>query len=130
MSNLLAPYAELYVEPKGPGDARPTAMRVVQDCGLINKWEGKVVLITGGTSGIGLETARALFETGADVFITARDLKKGQEAVDSIVKSTSGKGKMGVIVMEMTSLELVKKAAQDFLGKSEQLNILINNAGK
>lgn len=130
MSDPLAPYAELFVEPKGPGDARPTAIGVVQDCDLANKWEGKVVLITGATSGIGVETARALLETGADVFITARDLKKGQDVVDDLVKSTNGKGKMGIIEMDMTSLESVKNAAQAFLDKSGQLNVLINNAGK
>lgn len=130
MSDLFAPYAKLFEHPKGPGDARPAALQVIQDMDLANKWAGKVVLITGATSGLGLETARALFTTGADVFITARDAKKGQDAINNIVKSSEGKGKIDFIEMELNSLESVKKAAQDFLAKSGKLNILINNAGK
>lgn len=130
MSDPFAPYAKLFEHPKGPGDVRPTALQVIQDMDLANKWAGKVVLITGATSGLGLETARALFATGADVFITARDATKGQDAVENIVKSSEGKGKIDFIEMELNSLESVKKAAQSFLAKSGRLNVLINNAGK
>ncbi|KAH8881067.1 putative short-chain dehydrogenase [Thozetella sp. PMI_491] len=129
MSDQFAPYAKLFVKRSGPGDARPTALQVIQDNDLVNKWTGRVVLITGATSGLGIETARALYATGADIYITARDLKKGQGVVEDIVKSSEGKGKIDLIEMDMTSLESVKKAAKSFLAKSNKLNILINNAG-
>lgn len=130
MSDKFNPYAEHFTNQQGPGDARPTALQVIEDNGLTGKWAGKVVLVTGGTSGIGVETARALFSTGADVYITARDLKKAKDVTDDIRNSTQASGKLEVIEMDMDSLDSVKKAAKDFLAKSNQLNVLVNNAGK
>jgi NAD(P)-dependent dehydrogenase (short-subunit alcohol dehydrogenase family) len=129
MSDSYHPYAELYASPKGPGDARPTALQIVRDNDLFNKWTDKVVLVTGATSGLGIETARALHATGADVFITARNNKKAQGAIDDIKKSSKGSGKLEVIQVDMNSFDSVKKAARAFLAKSSKLNILVNNAG-
>ncbi|TDZ32473.1 Dehydrogenase/reductase SDR family member on chromosome X [Colletotrichum spinosum] len=123
------PYADLFANPQGPGDARPTALQVVRDLNLVGKLAGRVILITGGTSGLGLETARAIHTTGADVYITARSSAKAQSAVDSIKSSSAGSGKLEVIDMDMNSLESVKKAAKAFLEQSSVLNVLINNAG-
>ena len=53
-------YAEAHNSPKGPGDARPTAMQIVEDEGLVGKLSDKVFLVTGVSSGIGVETMRAL----------------------------------------------------------------------
>lgn len=130
MSDPFNPYAKHFINPQGPGDARPTAFQVLRDNDLLNNWADKVALVTGATSGLGIETARALHATGADVFITARDLKKAQGVVDDILKSSKGGGKLEVIEMDMNSVAAVKKAAQDFLAKSSKLNILVNNAGK
>ena len=58
----------------GPGDSRITGKEIVEKEGLVNKWTGRVVLITGVSSGIGVETARVLASTGATVFGTARNL--------------------------------------------------------
>ncbi|PVI04889.1 putative short-chain dehydrogenase [Periconia macrospinosa] len=129
MSDPLIPYAEHYLQPQGPGDARPTALQVIHDNNLSGKWTGKVVLVTGGTSGIGIETARALFATNADVFITARDLDKASRVIEDIRKSTQGDGRLEAIEMDMDKLESVKAAAQAFLVKSSKLNVLVNNAG-
>lgn len=90
---------------------------------------GKVALVTGGTSGIGVETVRALHATGADVFFTARDSKRGAETQQEIAKRSTGKGRLQVIMMDLDSLESVRQAAQDFLSRSNKLNILVNNAG-
>ena len=46
-------YAEAHKNPQGPNDARPTALNIVEDEGLIDKLADKVVLITGASSGIG-----------------------------------------------------------------------------
>ena len=129
MSDLFNPYAAEFANPKGPGDSRPTALQIIRDNDLLNKWTGKVALVTGATSGLGVETARALYATGADVFITARDVKKGQDVVDAILKSSEGQGKLEIIEMDMNSLDSVKKAAKAFLAQSNKLNILVNNAG-
>lgn len=128
MSDQLKPYAQHYLTLKGPGDSRPTALQVLQDNDLVGQLKGKTALITGGTSGLGIEVARALLATGADVFITARDLEKTKTVVHALAKSQGG-GKLEVVEMDMDSIGSVKKAAKDFLSRSSRLNILINNAG-
>ena len=125
---VIAPYASVHQTPQGPGDARPTALQIVKDQGLMGKLGDKVILITGCTSGIGVETARALHATGAKIFITARNVKKGQDVAKDI--STSNPGQVvEVIKMELDSFDSVRAAVADFLNKTKKLNILINNAG-
>ena len=72
----MAKYAATHVNPQGPGDSRPTALEIVQDEGLQGKLGGKVVLLTGASAGLGVETARALHSTGARLFLTTRDMAK------------------------------------------------------
>ncbi|KAE8450386.1 hypothetical protein EG329_006460 [Mollisiaceae sp. DMI_Dod_QoI] len=123
------PYKDAYANLNGPGDARPTALQILRDNKCINQWSDKVVLITGATNGIGIETTRAMHATGAHVFITARDTVRGQAVVENILQSSEGNGRLEVIEMHMESLDSVKRAAREFLDKSKKLNILINNAG-
>ncbi|KAI1423860.1 short chain dehydrogenase [Xylaria sp. FL1777] len=130
----IAPYAELYKHEilKGPGDARPTASRIVEDQGLVADpaWSGRVVLITGcSPGGLGPETARGMRLTGADVYITARELSKAKQVADELL--ADGKpGKVEPIQLDLASLDSVRAAAKEFLQKSgNKLNILITNAG-
>ena len=123
------PYHEEHKCPQGPGDARPTALEIVAHNGLFNQWHDKVVLITGATGAIGLETAIALYDTGAHVFITARDEEEGKEVVGKILRRSGPKGEIDVLRLHMESLDSVKQAADEFLRRSPTLNILINNAG-
>ena len=125
------PYAEQHKCIKGPGDARPSALQVAKDCGANLK--GKNVLITGCSSGIGVETARALYETGATLFLQARDMPKLEKVIDDIVSnaqmSKDGPRPQGVQI-HLDSLESVRQGAEDFKSNSGgKLNILINNAG-
>ncbi|KAI0512971.1 putative short-chain dehydrogenase [Xylaria bambusicola] len=129
MSSPFNPYAEQHKDPKGPEDGRPTAFQVLEDNKLLQAWPDKVVLITGATSGIGIETTRAMYATGARVFILVRDITKAQPIVADIIKSTKGNGSIEIIEMDLDSLDSVKKAAQQFLQKSSKLHVLINNAG-
>lgn len=130
----LAPYYEQHKleNVRGPGDSRPTAAQIIKDHGLNDspEWAGRVVLITGvSPGGLGLETAKAIHLTGADVYITTRNLAKGQEVADEI-RADGKPGKVDVIQLELDSLDSVRTAAADFLQKSgNKLNILINNAG-
>ncbi len=131
MADEFALYKHLYVDPKGPGDGRPTALQIISDNELKGKLGGKTALITGATSGIGVETARALHVTGADVYFTARDMNKAASTKEHILKNSDGRGKLEAIEMDMESLESVKKAASEFLAKSGgKLNLLVCNAGK
>lgn len=102
----------------------------MQDEGLVDKLQGKVFLITGGNSGIGVETARAIYATGAHVYITSRDVSKGEEVAKEIAASLpESKGKIDVLKLELDDLQSVRQCAADFLSKSKQLNVLITNAG-
>lgn len=119
-------YAEAHANISGPGDARPTALQIIKDEGVESKLAGKVIVITGTSSGIGVETARALLLTEARLFLTARNLEKAKTALGSILES----GRAELIEMDNTSLSSVRGAAETILQKSNgQVNILINNAG-
>ena len=118
-------YAEAHANPAGPGDARPTALQIIKDEGVEGKLAGKVIVITGTSSGIGIETARVLKLTGAKLLLTARNLEKAKTALDGILEP----GRVELVEMDNTSLESVRRAAKDILEKSNnQVNILINNA--
>jgi NAD(P)-dependent dehydrogenase (short-subunit alcohol dehydrogenase family) len=119
-------YAELHLSPNGPGDARPTALQIIKDEAVEGKLAGKVIVITGTSSGIGIETARALSLTGARLLLTARNLDKAKTALDGILEP----GRIELVEMDNTSLSSVRVAANTILQKSNgQINILINNAG-
>ncbi|KAI9725629.1 MAG: hypothetical protein M1828_002914 [Chrysothrix sp. TS-e1954] len=124
----LAPYASLHASPNGKGDARPTALKIVEDQNLFGMLQDKVAMITGCSSGLGVETARALHMTGAKIFITARDVAKGEAIARDIDKGVSA-NRVELIEMDLASFDSVKAGAAKFLSKSNVLNILITNAG-
>ena len=128
--SLIRPYADLHKALNGPGDQRPTAQQIIKDYGLEGEWHGRVVLITGASpGGLGVEIARAIHKTGADVVITVRDQAKGNEVAKDILKDGED-GRVEVLTMDLASLKSVRKAAETFLAKYDKLNVLINNAGK
>ncbi|KAH6690376.1 WW domain-containing oxidoreductase [Plectosphaerella plurivora] len=120
-------YAEAHASPQGPGDARPTALQIIKDEGAEGTLKGEVIVITGTSSGIGIETARALAATGATLFVTARDVAKAQAALVGIVVDPSAK--MEIIQMDNASLASVRTAADAILAKTSKIHLLINNAG-
>ncbi|KAK7177600.1 TPR domain protein (kinesin light chain) [Paraphaeosphaeria sporulosa] len=119
-------YAEAHTNPAGPGDTRPTAVQIIMDEAAEGRLTGKVIVITGTSSGLGVETARALSLTGAKLFLTARDLNKAKKALNGILEP----GRIELVDMDNTSLDSVQTAAKAILQQSNnQVNILINNAG-
>ncbi|UJR07705.1 hypothetical protein I4U23_011990 [Adineta vaga] len=106
--------------------AKSTALEVVK--GLNANLDGKLVLITGGTSGIGVETARALATANAHVIITARDMNKGAEVVEDL-KKTTGNDKIEVMELDLNSLQSVRNFVKQFRARNLTINILICNAG-
>ncbi|KAJ3007588.1 hypothetical protein HKX48_009043 [Thoreauomyces humboldtii] len=129
--STLTRYADAHANPKGADDARPSALQIVKDEGLIDKLTDKVFIVTGAASGIGIETARAIHATGARVFIACRDVTRGQAVVDAILRGAEGKGqgKLEVLEINLDSLDSVRNAVDDFKRRSNTLNVLINNAG-
>lgn len=87
---------------------------------------GQTVLVTGATSGIGLETGRALAKMGARVVVGARDSRRGQAVVDEI---TAGGGRAELLEIDMASFESIRKAADRFSAAHSSLDVLVNNAG-
>ncbi|NDG69419.1 MAG: SDR family NAD(P)-dependent oxidoreductase [Actinobacteria bacterium] len=82
---------------------------------------GRHFLITGATSGIGLESARELIRAGAQVTIAARDLKKAEQ----VVKELSSQ-KAQILHLDLADLNSVRKAAREV---KQDIDVLILNAG-
>ena len=89
---------------------------------------GALALVTGGSSGLGAETARALASKGARVVITARDLPKG-EAVAKGIRESTGNDAVEVEELELGSLASIRAFAERFLARHDALQLLVNNAG-
>lgn len=121
----MSQYVEAYANPNGPGDARPTALQIVRDNDMEGKLGGKVAIITGVSSGLGIETARAMAATGIALYLTARDLKKAEAALAGILKPDQ----MELVHMDQSSFDSVRQAAKTVLAKTDKVNILIANAG-
>jgi NAD(P)-dependent dehydrogenase (short-subunit alcohol dehydrogenase family) len=89
---------------------------------------GKVCLVTGATSGIGLVTARELAGQGATVFIVGRSPERCDVAVNQIrVDSTAAE--VGSFVADLSSLADVRRLASSVRDRCPRLDVLINNAG-
>lgn len=118
-------YAAVHVKPNGPGDARPTALQIVEHEGMDGRLVGKVIVITGTSSGIGVETTRALAATGATLLLTARDINKAKTALDEIYEPS----RMQIVEMDQEIMSSVHAAAATILEKTSKIHLLVNNAG-
>jgi len=90
--------------------------------------DGKVVIITGGNTGIGYVTAREMARKNAHVFVASRNKERGEAAVEKI-KAETGKTKVELLLLDLQDLKSVKQSAENFLAKNLPLHILVNNAG-
>jgi retinol dehydrogenase-12 len=90
--------------------------------------KNKICLITGGTSGIGKETALALAKREATVVLTSRDQAKGERVKEEIIRQT-GNPQVEVMACDLASLDSIRKFAAAFQQRYRHLHVLINNAG-
>ena len=90
--------------------------------------QDKVVLITGGNSGIGKEAAIAIAKQGATVIIACRNETSARQALDDI-KNESGNTKVTFLPLDLASLQSVRNAADEFKRHYKRLDVLLNNAG-
>jgi retinol dehydrogenase-12 len=90
--------------------------------------EGKYVLVTGATSGMGTVTARRLAEQGATVVLVGRDAEKTQATVREIQKRVPTSD-VRSLVADLSSLAQVRALAQAYRDSSPRLDVLIHNAG-
>jgi NAD(P)-dependent dehydrogenase (short-subunit alcohol dehydrogenase family) len=122
----MTPYTSAHTDPNGAGDTRPTAFQILSDTGMKGRLTGKVIVITGASSGIGINTARTLAATGATLFLTARDIKKAEIALEGILE----RGRVSIVHLDNNSLDSVRVASDTILNQSNnKVNILIENAG-
>lgn len=89
---------------------------------------GLTVLVTGGSSGIGLETSRVFALRGAHVIIAARNTEAASEARKRIIEAHPI-ARVDVLKLDLSSLKSVRAFADQFNSMNLPLNILINNAG-
>ncbi|XP_059909939.1 retinol dehydrogenase 14 [Gadus macrocephalus] len=96
-------------------------------CTDLKRLDGKTVIITGGSSGIGKETAIALAMRGARVIIACRDTDKSEKAVREI-KFKSHSLNVSHMELDLANLRSVREFCKSFLQREKRLDILVNNA--
>jgi NAD(P)-dependent dehydrogenase (short-subunit alcohol dehydrogenase family) len=89
---------------------------------------GRIAIITGANSGLGLRTARVLAEHGATVVLAGRDQGRTTTAADGI-RAALPDASVQTAELDLASLESVRKAAADLTARFGKLDLLINNAG-
>jgi NAD(P)-dependent dehydrogenase (short-subunit alcohol dehydrogenase family) len=88
---------------------------------------GQTAVVTGANTGLGFEVARMLAKRGGTVVLACRDLRK---AADAAVAVGSGSDvAVGVVRLDLTSLESVREAAAELRHRFETIHLLVNNAG-
>ena len=89
---------------------------------------GKTVVITGGNTGIGKETARILAWRKARVILACRNITKGLQAAADIIENT-GNRNIEVKKLDLSSFQSVRDFAEEINQQEERVDVLINNAG-
>jgi len=89
---------------------------------------GRVAIVTGANSGLGLATARELALHGASVVMACRNMDKGREAAAGL-EALGPHSPVELAELDLSSLDSVQAFAEDFLSNHAQLDLLINNAG-
>ena len=92
------------------------------------RMEGKVVLITGASSGLGLATADGYARLGATVWLAVRNRARGEAARASIVEHL-GEADVHLGVCDLSRLDSVRQFAEGFTAEAPRLDVLVNNAG-
>lgn len=105
-------------------NAESTTSDVLQGISL----DSAVVLVTGASSGLGVETSRALASVGAEVVMLARDEAKLGDAAAALREELPG-AKIAVACVDLADLDSVRRAASELLDAYPSITLLINNAG-
>lgn len=88
---------------------------------------GRTAFITGGYSGLGQETGRAMAERGAHVILSGRDATRLAAAADAIADATGAR--VDTLVCDLASLDSIRAAAAEANERFDKIDLLINNAG-
>ena len=90
--------------------------------------EGPTVVITGGTGGIGFQSALGIAKTGARLLITGRNRERGEAAVQRIIAETGNDG-VELVVGDVSSIEGIDALARAVLERVDHIDVLVSNAG-
>ena len=106
-------------KPIGSGfNAKSTTSDVIKGIDL----KGKIAIVTGGNTGIGLETVKALSKVGATIIVPARDVEKAKKNLQGITN-------VEIEEMDLINPDSIDTFAEKFLASGRPLHLLINNAG-
>ncbi|WP_337966062.1 SDR family NAD(P)-dependent oxidoreductase [uncultured Flavobacterium sp.] len=112
-------YQGTFQKPIGSGfNSQSTTNEVIKGIDLT----GKIAIITGGNTGIGLETVKILSEAGATVIVPARDIEKAKKNLKDIPN-------VELEIMDLMNPDSIDAFAKKFLSSGRPLHLLINNAG-
>lgn len=112
-------YQGTFQKPIGSGfNAKSTTTEVIKGIDLT----GKIAIVTGGNTGIGLENVKTLANAGATVIVPARDIEKARKNLDGIPN-------VELEIMDLMNPDSIDAFAQKFLSSQRPLHLLINNAG-
>lgn len=90
--------------------------------------KGKVVIVTGANTGMGLAATVELARKGARVIMACRSQKRGEEAL-ATAKQQSGSQEIELMLLDLSSLDSIRQFAQTFTSRYKVLDVLMNNAG-
>ena len=94
----------------------------------LERMDGRVALVTGATSGLGLAAAAGLARLGASVRLLARNAARGEQARAQVVERT-GSTDVEVVLCDLSDLGDIRRFAAEFLAREPRLDVLVNNAG-
>ena len=89
---------------------------------------GKVIIVTGGNSGIGFEAAKELARKGAQTILACRNMEKAQAAFEKI-QFEIPESRVEIMELDLVNLESVRIFSDQFKSKYDRLDVLLNNAG-
>ncbi|XP_047475126.1 retinol dehydrogenase 14-like [Penaeus chinensis] len=97
-------------------------------CSSKRSLAGKTVVVTGGSAGIGKESAKDFLRRRAKVILACRNLEKARKVAEELVAET-GNPKVAVRRLDTADLASVRAFAEEFLRTEDPLHVLVNNAG-
>ncbi|KAJ7114654.1 NAD(P)-binding protein [Mycena crocata] len=96
----------------------------------IPELSGKIVIVTGGNTGLGYDTAKQLLLKGAKVYVAARSPEKAAQAIERLKAETHvPTDRVQYVKLDLADLDSVRAAAEDFLAREKRCDILYNNGG-
>lgn len=99
------------------------------DVHLIPDLTGKTIVVTGGNTGLGLQTVQEFAKKGARVIIACRTKSKGEQAISTLKQNFGDHLKLDVLTIDLSDYESIRTFSKNFQEKYTQLHILMNNAG-